>query len=255
MGERCQSIPQVRGVKGVPDRSGPPAGTWPGGRGRDPTPGGRQRRPTGEPGHRPVQLGLAGRTARHTGRGGGLRRGRGAVRCRGPPALHRAGPPRLGRLLRGLRRRSDHRGAGPGARAPRPPPAGDPAHRPAHAGPTPDPGLAGAVRAAVGPAGHAVPGRLRPGDLVQAGQRGRAPLATDSTSGWPSRTIPTTSPCSTPRASPASTSTPATTSRADCPTALAAGPASRAGAAGGHEPPSDRASAASASGGTSPKRT
>ena len=34
----------------------------------------------------------------------------------------------------------------------------DPAHRPAHAGPAPDPGLAGPLRAALGPAGHAVPG-------------------------------------------------------------------------------------------------
>ena len=57
------------------------SGAWP-----------RRRPPTSEPGHRPVQLGLAGRAGRHTGRGRGVRRGRGAVGRRGPPALHRARP-------------------------------------------------------------------------------------------------------------------------------------------------------------------
>ena len=114
-----------------------------------------------------------------------------------------------------------------------------PAHRPAHAGAAPDPGLAGALRPAVGPAGHAGPGRLRAGDLVQAGRGGRAPRTTASICAWPSRTTPATSPCSTPRASPASTSTPATTSRhGPVPHAAVVGP--RPPAPAGEPPAADQ---------------
>ena len=52
-------------------------------------------------------------------------------------------------------------------------------------------------------------------DLVQARTASTSCGRTGSTSGWPSRTIPTTSPCSTPRASRACTSTPATTTDGD----------------------------------------
>ncbi len=68
---------------------------------------------------------------------------------------------RLGRLLRGVRRRRAHRRGGPAARGARPRPARGPAHRPPVTGPAPDPRLARALRAALGPAGHARLGRLR----------------------------------------------------------------------------------------------
>ena len=161
--------------------------------------------------HRPRQLGVARRVASRRA-GGGVRPRRRAVRRGRAPALPRAALPRLGGVLRGLRRRPAHRRGGPAARGDRPRPPDRAADRPAHPGAAPDAGLAGALPAALGPADHARLRRLRRVTGVQAAHRRTSCGPTASTCAWPSRTTGATTTCSTPRASPACTSTPATTS-------------------------------------------
>ena len=97
---------------------------------------------------------------------------------------------------------------------------------PAPAGAAADAGLAQALRPALGPPRHALPGGLRAGHRVQAGGRARTCGPTGSTCGSPSRTTRPTTPCTWRPASPASTSTPGTTTNA------AAGPSRRRSATG-----------------------
>ena len=170
----------------------------------------------------------AGATARSSTRAGRrVRHGRRAVRRLPPPALPRVPAPRLGGVLRGVRRRRPDRRGRPPARGARPDAPGRPAHRPAAAGAAPDAGLAGPLRAAVGPADHARLRRLLGVPQRSSATRSTTCATTASTCGWRSRTTAATWTCSTPRASPASTSTPATTTE-PAPGSIAAGSCSQA---------------------------